>query len=109
MATEAQNLSSLSNELVPGVCLLAFLPGIRGRNTKYDIRYKYTKDYVRNYKRIMQNKANFRKSQMNVSIYLQTAYENKSNWTLGENKPNSNPVLSAVEWANQTQFLQMPK
>ncbi len=40
----------------------------------------------------MQNKANFRKSQMNVSIYLQTAYENKSNWTLGENKPNSNPI-----------------
>ncbi len=39
----------------------------------------------------MQNKPNFQKSQMNVSIYLQTAYENKSNWTLGENKPNSNP------------------
>ncbi len=29
---------------------------------------------------------------MNVSIYLQTAYENKSDWTLGENKPNSNPI-----------------
>jgi hypothetical protein len=28
---------------------------------------------------------------MNVSIFLQMAYENKSNWTLGENKPNSNP------------------
>ena len=40
----------------------------------------------------MQNKPNFRKSQMNVSVYLQTAYENKSNWTLGENKPNSNPI-----------------
>jgi len=39
----------------------------------------------------MQNKANFRKSQMNVSIFSQMAYENKSNWTLGENKPNSNP------------------
>jgi len=30
--------------------------------------------------------------QMNVSIFLQMAYENKSNWTLGENKPNSNPI-----------------
>ena len=40
----------------------------------------------------MQNKANFQKSQMNVSIFLQMAYENKSNWTLGENKPNSNPI-----------------
>ncbi len=29
---------------------------------------------------------------MNVSIYLQTAYENIANWTLGESKPNSNPI-----------------
>jgi len=28
---------------------------------------------------------------MNLSIYSQTAYEIKRNWTLGENKPNSNP------------------
>ena len=40
----------------------------------------------------LQNKANFQKSQMNVSIFLQMAYENKSNWTLGQNKPNSNPI-----------------
>jgi len=29
---------------------------------------------------------------MNVSSILTTDYENKSNWTLGENKPNSNPI-----------------
>jgi len=40
----------------------------------------------------MQNKPNFQKSQMNVSISLQTAYENISDWTLGQNKPNSNPI-----------------
>jgi hypothetical protein len=40
----------------------------------------------------MQNKPNFQKSQMNVSIFLQMAYENKRDWTLGENKPNSNPI-----------------
>jgi len=40
----------------------------------------------------MQNKPNFRKSQMNVSVYNTTDYENKSNWTLGQNKPNSNPI-----------------
>ncbi len=40
----------------------------------------------------MQNKPNFQDTQMNVSIYLQTAYENKSDWTIGENKPNSNPI-----------------
>ncbi len=28
---------------------------------------------------------------MNVNLYNTTDYENKSNWTLGENKPNSNP------------------
>jgi len=30
--------------------------------------------------------------QMNVSSILTTDYENKSNWTLGKNKPNSNPI-----------------
>ena len=39
----------------------------------------------------MQNKANLLDAQMNVSIFLQMTYENKSNRTLGENKPNSNP------------------
>jgi len=30
--------------------------------------------------------------QMNVSTVLTVAYENKSNWTLGENEPNTNPI-----------------
>jgi len=44
----------------------------------------------------MQNKPNFRKSQVNVNKVLTKYYEN---WTLGQrgkNKPNSNPI--------QTQF-----
>ena len=40
----------------------------------------------------MQNKANFRKSQMNVKPYNTKDYENIANWTLGENKPNSKPI-----------------
>ncbi len=40
----------------------------------------------------MQNKANFQKSQMNLKLYNTTDYERKRNWTLGENKPNSNPI-----------------
>ena len=40
----------------------------------------------------MQNKANLLDAQMNVSSVLTTYYENKSNWTPGENKPNSNPI-----------------
>ena len=47
-----------------------------------------TNSYVRIYKLFMQNKANFRKSQMNVISILTTDYENISDWTLGENKPN---------------------
>jgi len=40
----------------------------------------------------MQNKPNFKKSQMNVNLYNTANYENISDWTLGENKPNSNPI-----------------
>ena len=40
----------------------------------------------------MQNKANLLDGQMNVSFISTKDYENKSNWTLGENKPNSNPI-----------------
>ena len=40
----------------------------------------------------MQNKPNFRKSQMNANLYNTTDYERKRDWTLGENKPNSNPI-----------------
>ena len=29
---------------------------------------------------------------MNVNPYNTTDYERKSNWTLGQNKPNSNPI-----------------
>ncbi len=29
---------------------------------------------------------------MNANLYNTTDYERKSNWTLGENKPNSNQI-----------------
>ncbi len=55
---------------------------ISGRNSgEIDEKFDY----------FMQNKANFRKSQVNVNPYNTTAYEYKRDWTLGENKPNSNP------------------
>jgi hypothetical protein len=37
---------------------------------------------------IITNKPNFLESQMNVSADITVDYENKCNWTLGENKPN---------------------
>ncbi len=82
----------------------------------------------------MQNKPNFRKSQMNVNLYNITDYENKSDWTIGQSKPNSNPIKPNLRKAKmnvnltltkdyrkndcflsqktnpiQTQFLQRPK
>ncbi|MFH1882695.1 MAG: hypothetical protein ABIL62_08300 [Planctomycetota bacterium] len=40
----------------------------------------------------MQNKPNFAKAQMNIKPYNTMDYENISDWTLGQNKPNSNPI-----------------
>jgi len=34
---------------------------------------------------------------MNVNSLITIDYENKSNWTLGENKPNSNPICQKVK------------
>ncbi|MHC4889941.1 MAG: hypothetical protein ACYTEO_10825, partial [Planctomycetota bacterium] len=66
----------------------------------------------------MQNKPNFRKSQMNVSIFSQKAYENISDWTLGKNKPNQSQLSQRdTQYAirdtkykpNQTQFQNLQK
>ena len=57
-----------------------------------------TKYYVRIYQRNMQNKPNFQKSEINAIPFNATDYENKSNWTLGENKPNSNPIFRKNEY-----------
>jgi len=32
---------------------------------------------------------------MNVSFFYTKDYENKSNWTLGQNKPKTNPIRQA--------------
>jgi len=42
----------------------------------------------------MQNKANFPKSQMNVTNVLTMIYEKMDTWSSGKNKPNSNPIQS---------------
>jgi hypothetical protein len=40
------------------------------------------------------NKPNFRKSQMNVNNLLTNIYEQMDTWSIGKNKPNSNPKQS---------------
>ncbi len=71
-------LSSVFCPLSSVLCLLSsvFCPPLHLSRTLY-------KSHL-----FMQNKPNFLKSQMNVNPYNTTVYENKSNWTLGKNKPN---------------------
>ena len=47
----------------------------------------------------------FPKSQMNVTPYNTMDYENKSNWTLGENKPNSKPIKPNFKIPDRIRFL----
>ena len=57
-----------------------------------------TKDYVRNYQRIMQNKPNFQDVQMNIYPYNTTAYEKFIPLAGYKNKPNLvRPALFAKE------------
>ncbi len=58
----------------------------------------------------MQNKPNFRKSQMNVNKVLTKDYEKRTLGERGKNKPNSNPIQSqskpikANKMPKQTQY-----
>ena len=45
----------------------------------------------------MQNKPNFQKSQMNANLYNTTDYERKRDWTLGQNKPKTNPIKANLQ------------
>jgi len=55
----------------------------------------------------MQNKPNLQDAQMNVNPYNRTDYENIANRTLGQNKPNSNPIKPNLQKAqmNVTIFI----
>jgi len=57
----------------------------------------------------MQNKPNLLDAQMNVSSILTRDYENKHNWTLGENKPNSNPIKPNLRRARMNVNLTLTK
>jgi len=51
-------------------------------------------------KKQTQFKPNFCKAQNERKRFFTKDYENETAFRLRKNKPNSNPVLSAVEWAN---------
>jgi len=70
------------------------------RDTLHEIRdtnYKLPKPPIqpslsKNYDLFMQNKPNLPEGKIDAKCVFTKDYENKSNWTLGENKPNSNPI-----------------
>ncbi|MBA7507281.1 hypothetical protein ES706_05999 [subsurface metagenome] len=57
----------------------------------------------------MQNKPNLQDAKMNVSSTLTKDYENKHNWTLGQNKPNSNPIKPNFQKAQMNVNLTLTK
>ena len=71
--------------------LMKYLPAYKAALHMSRVLYKSTL--------FMQNKPNLPDAQMKVSSVLTKDYENKSNWKLGENKPNSKPIK-----ANQSQY-----
>jgi hypothetical protein len=89
MTAEAQILSSLSPNVVVGDPVVT-----SGRNSgeiESEFHYQLCKTNP-----ILSAVGGL---QMNVSIFSQMAYENKSNWTLGENKPKqtqSKPILERM-------------
>ncbi len=46
---------------------------------------------------------------MNVNIYNTRDYENIANWTIGENKPNSNPIKPNLQKAKMNANLTLTK
>ncbi len=46
---------------------------------------------------------------MNVNIYNTTDYEKKSDWTLGQSKPNSNPIKPNSQKAKMNVNLTLTK
>ena len=68
-----------------------------------------TKDYVRNYDLFMQNKPNLVRRRRIANLYNTKDYENKSNWTLGESKPNSNPIKPNLRNAQMNVNLTLTK
>jgi hypothetical protein len=65
------------------------------RDTQYPIRYTLLyscRESSTNRPCFMQNKANFKNSQMDIKLNISRDYEKKSNWTFGENKPNRRPL-----------------
>ncbi len=66
------------------------------RFTLHEILLYICRETSTNHLLFMQNKPNFKDAQINVNSYMKSIYEKLDTWLSGKNKPNSNPILSAV-------------
>ena len=74
--------------------VLIVIEGYDIRHTIYEIRVRLyiCRESSTNQLLFMQNKPNLLDALMNVTSFYTVEYENKHDWTLGQNKPNSNPI-----------------
>ena len=68
----------------------------RTKNYQLPTVFDTCREFFTNQPFIMQNEPNLPKAQMNVNKVLIKDYEDKSNWTLGENEPKTNPICRGV-------------
>ncbi|MFB0554353.1 MAG: hypothetical protein ACETWQ_13690 [Phycisphaerae bacterium] len=72
--------------------LFTNLPAYKAAVIYVPIRHLYIcRERSTNQLFFMQNKPNLVRRRRIANVYDTMAYENKHNWTLGQNKPNSNP------------------
>ncbi len=74
-------LRAIRGEIIPDISVNPWLIN--------DLRS--TKDYVRNYKLFMQNKANFKKVKFDVTKVLTKDYDQMDTWSIRKNEPKTNP------------------
>ncbi len=80
------------------------------RRSLWRSRTLYTcRDASTNHLLFMQNKPNFKKSQMNVKPYNTTDYENNWQRNVRKNKPNSNPIKPNLQNAKMNVNLTLTK
>ncbi len=86
-------------EFTPDVSSLAFLSGATSTTVEDPLQINpfYAKQ------------TQFPKSQMNVNTYITKNYENKCNWTIGQSKPNSNPIKPNFQKAQMNVNLTLTK
>jgi len=103
MTIEPQILSSLSSRACPRCMLTCFSAGDPPSAPLHLSRTLYKSTVF------MQNKPNFLKTKMNVNSLITMDYENISDWTLGQNKPNSNPNKPNFQKAKMNVNLSLTK